>query len=193
MKPTEFAPAPFASGDPMVRFVDVWTGGLHDGNASGGPCVRFGAAHALYAGTIDARSGLAPTGRGCVADANSAATSIVRADAASASGTRVRAFRTILHSSQWLGCSCLSPAALEHFGGDSGVLPDLAAFLNVESVKKGGDRTEGRIPALATRSRCTIRRRSGPARSLYRTGFGRSLTPSLFADPSHPTVTLIAR
>ena len=64
MKPTEFAPAPFASGEPMVSDVDDWTGGLHDGNASGGPCVRFGAAHALYAGTIDARSGLAPTGRG---------------------------------------------------------------------------------------------------------------------------------
>ena len=43
MKPTEFAPAPFASGEPMVSDVDDWTGGLHDGNASGGPCVRFGA------------------------------------------------------------------------------------------------------------------------------------------------------
>mgnify|MGYP006202061107 CR=1 FL=1 len=38
----------------MVMEPDDWTGGLHDGNASGGPCVRFGAVHALYAGTIDA-------------------------------------------------------------------------------------------------------------------------------------------
>ena len=57
MNPTEFAAAPFASGEPMVSDVEVWTGGLHDGNASGVPCVRFGVAHALYAGTIDARSG----------------------------------------------------------------------------------------------------------------------------------------
>jgi hypothetical protein len=67
MNPTEFAAAPFASGEPTVNDVELWTGGLHDGNASGVPCVRFGDAHALYAGTTDARSGVAPFGRGCVA------------------------------------------------------------------------------------------------------------------------------
>ncbi len=30
----------------MVACAEVCAGGLHDGNASGGPCVRFGAAHA---------------------------------------------------------------------------------------------------------------------------------------------------
>src|SRR3954454_18134500 len=73
-KPTEFAGAPLASGEPTVTAVEDWTGGLHDGNAKGGPCVRFGAAHALYAGTIDARSGVAPFGRGCVAEAIEATT-----------------------------------------------------------------------------------------------------------------------
>src|SRR5262245_7169590 len=67
MKPTEFAAAPLASGVPTVMFVDGCTGGLHDGNASGGPCVRFGAVQATYAGTIDTRNGVAPLGRGCVA------------------------------------------------------------------------------------------------------------------------------
>jgi hypothetical protein len=43
---------------------DDWTGGLHDGNASGGPCVRFGAPHAVNAGTIDTTIGLAALGRG---------------------------------------------------------------------------------------------------------------------------------
>jgi hypothetical protein len=47
---------------------------LHDGNARGGPCVRFAAVHWLNAGTIDARSGLAPFGRGCAAFAADAIT-----------------------------------------------------------------------------------------------------------------------
>src|SRR5687767_7024021 len=76
MNPTEFAAAPLASGEPMVSDVEVWTGGLHDGNASGVPCVRFGVVHWLYAGTSDARSGLAPFGRGCVALAADAITII---------------------------------------------------------------------------------------------------------------------
>ena len=37
---------------------------MHDGNASGAPWVRFGAVHALYAGTKDTRSGVAPFGLG---------------------------------------------------------------------------------------------------------------------------------
>jgi hypothetical protein len=69
-----FAAAPFASGEPTVMAVDDCTGGLHDGNASGGPCVRFGAAQALYAGTMDAAIGVAPLGRGCAAFATCATT-----------------------------------------------------------------------------------------------------------------------
>src|SRR4051794_35579725 len=83
-KPTEFAGAPLASGEPTVMLVDDWTGGLHDGNARGGPCVRFGAAQALYAGTSDARSGVAPFGRGCVALAMEATTIITSAATARA-------------------------------------------------------------------------------------------------------------
>src|SRR4051794_19985180 len=86
-KPTEFAGAPLASGEPTVIAVDDWTGGLHDGNAKSGPCVRVGAAHALYAGTIDARSGVAPFGRGCVALAIEATTIITSAATASADST----------------------------------------------------------------------------------------------------------
>src|SRR3954470_6876126 len=65
---TEFAGAPLASGEPTVRYVDVCTGGLQDGNASGAPCVLFGVVQALKAGTIETRNGVAPFGRGCVAD-----------------------------------------------------------------------------------------------------------------------------
>ena len=43
--PTEFAPAPLASGLPTVRKLDAWTGGLQDGNASGAPWVLFGVPH----------------------------------------------------------------------------------------------------------------------------------------------------
>jgi hypothetical protein len=87
--PTEFAGAPFASGDPTVMEFDDWTGGLHDGNASGGPCVRFGAAHALYAGTSDATIGVAPFGRGWVALAIEAITINPIAPRARASGSTI--------------------------------------------------------------------------------------------------------
>jgi hypothetical protein len=43
----KFAAAPFASGLPTVMLVEDWLGGLHEGNASGGPCVRFGATHGV--------------------------------------------------------------------------------------------------------------------------------------------------
>jgi hypothetical protein len=89
MEPTAFAAAPFASGEPTVMAVDDWTGGLHDGNASGGPCVRFGAAHALYAGTSDATIGVAPLGRGCEALASEAITIIPIAPRARASGSAI--------------------------------------------------------------------------------------------------------
>ena len=62
--PTEFAATPLASGVPTVSVLDDCTGGLHDGNASGAPCVRFGDVHALYAGTSETCSGVAPLGRG---------------------------------------------------------------------------------------------------------------------------------
>src|SRR6185503_21358667 len=65
MNPVEFAPAPLASGEPIVRKFDVCTGGLQDGNASGAPCVRLGTVHALNDGTSEARSGVAPFGRTC--------------------------------------------------------------------------------------------------------------------------------
>jgi hypothetical protein len=63
--PTEFDGAPLLSGVPTVRKLDDCTGGLHDGNASGAPCVLFGVPHALKDGTSEARSGLAPLGRTC--------------------------------------------------------------------------------------------------------------------------------
>src|SRR2546427_2162391 len=64
-KPFEFAPAPLASGEPIVRKFDVCTGGLQDGNAKGAPCVLFGLRHCLNAGTSETRRGLAPLGRTC--------------------------------------------------------------------------------------------------------------------------------
>jgi hypothetical protein len=73
MNPTEFAAAPFASGVPTVKKLEGETGGLQEGNASGGPWVRFGAVHWLYAGTSGIRIGVAPFGRGCVAPATWAA------------------------------------------------------------------------------------------------------------------------
>src|SRR5687767_9727989 len=82
-----FAAAPLASGEPTVIALDAWTGGLHDGNASGGPWVRFGAVHALYAGTIETRSGVAPFGRGCVAEATDAMIIIPTAPIAATSTT----------------------------------------------------------------------------------------------------------
>ena len=82
-------PAPFASGEPMVSDVDDWTGGLHDGNASGGPCVRFGAAHALYAGTSDARSGRCTHGTRVSSAGSSAITIIPSAPRAKATGSTI--------------------------------------------------------------------------------------------------------
>src|SRR5436190_22706147 len=81
--PVEFAAAPLASGDPIVRKFDVCTGGLQDGNARGAPCVLLGAPHALNAGTIDARIGDAPFGRTCDADESWVATSAIPNAAAS--------------------------------------------------------------------------------------------------------------
>ena len=60
--PIMFAGAP-ASGKPGVSAVDSCTGGLQDGWASGGPCVRFAEVHERYAGTSGVRIGVAPFGR----------------------------------------------------------------------------------------------------------------------------------
>src|SRR4029079_19170251 len=86
---TEFAGAPLASGEPTVRKFEVWTGGLQDGNASGAPCVLFGAVHCLKAGTVETRSGVAPLGRGCVALAIWAMTNRPSDPRASASGSTI--------------------------------------------------------------------------------------------------------
>src|SRR3989442_9117630 len=63
-----------ASPVPTVRKFDVCTGGLHDSAASGAPCWRFAGGalfgHAVYATANDTRSGVAPFGRGCVAEAD---------------------------------------------------------------------------------------------------------------------------
>ena len=59
-EPDEFAAAPLASGEPIVREPELCTGGLQDGNARGGPCWRLGDPHALYAGTSDARMASRP-------------------------------------------------------------------------------------------------------------------------------------
>ena len=61
---TDWAAAPFASGVPTVRNDEAWTGGVHEGNASGGAWVRFGAMHGSKAGTSETRIGVAPAGRG---------------------------------------------------------------------------------------------------------------------------------
>ena len=68
---------------------DDWTGGLHDGNARGGPCVRFGAVHCAYAGTSEAVMGLADLGRGCEAFAMLANIITPSAPSASASGSAI--------------------------------------------------------------------------------------------------------
>src|SRR6187200_3035497 len=60
----EFATAPLASGVPTVTALDRCAGGLHDGKASGGPCMRLSTVHWLKAGTRLTRSGVAPRGRG---------------------------------------------------------------------------------------------------------------------------------
>ena len=61
--PVEFAAAPFASGVPTVRKSEVGTGGPQEPNESGAPCVLFGAAQGLKAGTSEARKGEAPLAR----------------------------------------------------------------------------------------------------------------------------------
>jgi hypothetical protein len=89
MNPLEFAPAPLASGEPIVKEFDVWTGGLQDGNAKGAPCVLFGAVHCLKAGTVEARSGDAPLGLTCVALATWLTTMSPSAPRARASGSTI--------------------------------------------------------------------------------------------------------
>ena len=61
--PLALAAVPFASGVPTVTYGDDCDGGLHEGNASAGPCVRFGEAHALKTGTRGTRVGVAPFDR----------------------------------------------------------------------------------------------------------------------------------
>src|SRR3954462_27347 len=61
--PTASAGRPFASGVAIVSALDGRDGGEQDPNASGAPCVLFGAVHELKAGTSDARNGVAPFGR----------------------------------------------------------------------------------------------------------------------------------
>ncbi len=53
-EPTEFAPAPFASGVPTVIWLEVCVGGLQEPSGfdalpgkSGGPCTRLGLVHWL--------------------------------------------------------------------------------------------------------------------------------------------------
>src|SRR6185436_15281157 len=83
-----FELAPFASNVPIVRLFDDWTGGLHDGNTSGGPWVRLPVpVHSVNEGTSDATIGLAASGRGWVALATLASTIAPRAATASAKGS----------------------------------------------------------------------------------------------------------
>jgi hypothetical protein len=93
-----FAAAPLASGVPTVTEPDVETGGLHDGNASGGPWVRFGAVHAAKAGTMETRIGVAPFGRGCVAEATDAMIINAAAPSAAANTAAKRLLRISLPS-----------------------------------------------------------------------------------------------
>ena len=64
IEPVEADGWAFASGVPIVRKDEERCGGLHDGNASGGPCVSPGVVQGVKAGTRDTRSGVAPLGRG---------------------------------------------------------------------------------------------------------------------------------
>jgi hypothetical protein len=97
--PIEFAAAWFASGEPIVTDCEVATGGLQDGNTSGGPCCRLGVAQACCAGTIDAYSGDAPFGRGWVALAIEAITMIPTAPSARASGNTILFLMVIYNAS----------------------------------------------------------------------------------------------
>jgi hypothetical protein len=69
--------------------VEDCTGGLQDGNASGGPWLRLGAVHALNAGTTVTRNGLAAFGRTWPALAIEATTITATADTAKASGSTI--------------------------------------------------------------------------------------------------------
>jgi len=90
IEPLKFELAPFASKVPIVMLLDVWTGGLHDGNTSGGPWVRLPVpVHSVNEGTSDATIGLAASGRGWVALATLANTITPSAPRASASGSAV--------------------------------------------------------------------------------------------------------
>jgi len=83
------AGAPFAVGSPTVTAVDDCTGGLQDGNASGGPCCRFGAAHALNPGTSETFTVAADLGRTWPALAIEATTITTTADMAKAMGSAI--------------------------------------------------------------------------------------------------------
>ena len=61
--PTRFAPWPFASGVPVVRWPDSGSGSAHDAYSSGGPCTRSGVSQGGYATTSENRDGVAPCGR----------------------------------------------------------------------------------------------------------------------------------
>jgi hypothetical protein len=93
------AAAPFASGVPTVRLCDNCVAGLHDGNARGGPCVRFGAVQAVLAGTSDTRTGLAAFGRTCEPSAMGAIIITAAAPSATASET-LKVLFPIRHPSQ---------------------------------------------------------------------------------------------
>src|SRR4051794_10433758 len=79
-EPIDFDSAGLPSPTPRVRLEEPGTGGAHDGNARGAPCVRLGAMQAWNAGTSEARKGVAPfgrakaeavlTGRGCQSTAS---------------------------------------------------------------------------------------------------------------------------
>ena len=60
--PEKLAVCAFASGVPMVSWPGTCAGGLHDGNASAGPCVRLAlpVGHCAKAGTSGVRNGVAP-------------------------------------------------------------------------------------------------------------------------------------
>jgi uncharacterized protein len=88
--PWDLAGAPFASGVPTVKKFEAGAGGLQDGNASGGPCVRFVAVHWLNAGTSGTRIGVAPCGRGWLAPAMEVITMSPIAPTARANGNTIR-------------------------------------------------------------------------------------------------------
>src|SRR5919109_2648384 len=77
------------SGALAVSHCDVSTGGLHDGRASGAPCVPFAAEQALNAGTSLNVSGDADFGRGWLAKALLAATSAATAVTARTTAIRL--------------------------------------------------------------------------------------------------------